>query len=347
MVDVVGEHRLTGASGRIYEVRTSRDGVDYIRVVLKQKKTVSTQAVFWKISRKTHEPSIGLRLGRYKGTGRDEIPAQSDPKSVLTLDNDEFEALVDFISDNHKPLREGARHYVVLGEDSSSQQIEAIKAVFANPDREALIGVLSEHQIVPDDLRRMLNYRARCEAVERFERMLDANLVEDSWQTWFEVNDWVLGSEFVQIIDERRIDVQHVADYLLKGYDGFVDLVEIKRPEGHLRFWADKLDHGNYIPHQDLIKAITQASRYLFEVEREAATVKFEARIGAPTVKPRCTLIFGRSDDWNDEQREAYRILNAGLHNLSILTFDHVLLRARRMLGLPLDGKEIRSAPNP
>jgi Domain of unknown function (DUF4263) len=146
------------------------------------------------------------------------------------------------------------------------------------------------------------------------------------------------GSEFVQIIDERRIDVQHVADYLLKGYDGFVDLVEIKRPEGKLRFWSDALDHGNYIPHQDLIKAITQANRYLFEVERGAATVKFESRVGAPTVKPRCTLIFGRSDGWNGGQRESFRILNAGLQNISILTYDHVLLRARRMLGLKIDG---------
>jgi hypothetical protein len=191
MVDVVAERTLTGASGRAYEVRTSRKGVDYIRAVLKPKKTVSTQAVFWKIERAHHEPAISLRVGRYKGIGAGEIPAQSDPKSALTLDGDEFEALLDFIADNHQPLREGARHYVVLDEDSSPKEIEAIKGVFANPDREALITVLSEHEVVPDDLRQMLNYRARCKAVEQFEHMLESNLVEDSWQTWFETNDWV------------------------------------------------------------------------------------------------------------------------------------------------------------
>jgi hypothetical protein len=51
-------------------------------------------------------------------------------------------------------------------------------------------------------------------------------------------------------------------------------------------------------------------------------------------MKPRCTLIFGRSHDWTAEQTEAYRILNASHHSLSILTYDHVLERARRMLSM-------------
>jgi hypothetical protein len=64
--------------------------------------------------------------------------------------------------------------------------------------------------------------------------------------------------------------------------------------------------------------------------------VKFIDRVGVRAIKPRCTLIFGRSHDWTEDQRQAYRILNAGFHSLSILTYDHVLTRARRMLGLPL-----------
>ncbi len=42
-------------------------------------------------------------------------------------------------------------------------------------------------------------------------------------------------------------------------------------------------------------------------------------------------------DGFNDEQREAYRMLNANYHNLSIMTFDHVLARAKRMLNLDRD----------
>jgi hypothetical protein len=39
-----------------------------------------------------------------------------------------------------------------------------------------------------------------------------------------------------------------------------------------------------------------------------------------------------RSDRWNDDQREAFR---AGYHNLTIMTLDHVLERARRIVNLP------------
>lgn len=86
---------------------------------------------------------------------------------------------------------------------------------------------------------------------------------------------------------------------------------------------------------QRLTKAITQAARYIFEVEREANSVKFLERVrGVKTVKPRCVLVYGRSANWHDSQAEAYRILNASYHNLTVLTYDHVLERARRICGV-------------
>jgi hypothetical protein len=73
--------------------------------------------------------------------------------------------------------------------------------------------------------------------------MLDDDLVEHKWQEWFQNNDWVLGSEFVRMLDEREIDTSHISDFLKQAYDGFLDIVEIKRPEGGLKFWMDTLDH--------------------------------------------------------------------------------------------------------
>ena len=107
--------------------------------------------------------------------------------------------------------------------------------------------------------------------------------------------------------------------------NGIDSIVEIKRPEGAHRFWATTLDHGNFVPSADLTKAITQASKYIYEVEREANSIKFLERVGhVKTVKPRCILIFGRSNDWKSEQVEAYRIMNAAYHNLTVMTYDHV-----------------------
>lgn len=89
-----------------------------------------------------------------------------------------------------------------------------------------------------------------------------------------------------------------------------------------------------HIPSTDLVKAITQTARYIYEVEREANSVKFLERVGGVrTVKPRAVLIFGRSASWCSGQEEAFRILNANYHNISIMSYDHVLDRARRIMG--------------
>ena len=90
------------------------------------------------------------------------------------------------------------------------------------------------------------------------------------------------------------------------------------------------------------MRAITQANGYIFEVEREINSQKVLERVGGVrTIKPRCMLVFGRSSDWDEDECRAFRILNSSYHNLSIMTYDHVLARAKRLLGIggkpPLD----------
>ena len=316
------------------EQRTSRSGVAYMTAELKRKATVVTRAFLWKIPHDSGREDIRLKVGRYKTGTADELESE-EPRSQLSLEDDEFEALLAFLRENLEPFRLGARKWIALDEGLDVDQVDQLKALFANPNTGELVTFLDQHEILPADLMKSLEHQKRCRAIDELAEMLEQDLTEAPWQNWFEENDWVLGTEFVRILDERDIDVSHIADYLMQAYDGFLDLVEIKRPEGGLRFWADRLDHGNYVPHSDLVKAITQATRYVYEVEREANSVKFLERAGGvKAIKPRCVLIFGRSADWNDGQREAYRMLNASYHNLSILTFDHVLDRARRMLGL-------------
>ncbi len=314
------------------EVRRTKNGIDYLAKVLKLKNTVTTRAVFWKIPHKTGGDQISLKLGRYRRTDTGEEVDVGAPKSELTLDDEEFRGLAEFLANHHEPLREGARKYVVVGDALSDEQVQQARALFGHPDREGLVDFLLTNDLVPEDLLHALEYRRKADAVRQLEDMLERDLVESNWQRFFEKHDWILGSEFVQML-EREIDVDHIADFLVQAYDGFLDLIEIKRPGGAMRFWADALDHGHHVPHSDLTKAITQAQRYIFEVEREANSVKTLERMkGVKAVKPRCTLVYGRSSDWTAEQTEAYRILNASQHSLSILTYDHVLDRARRML---------------
>ena len=80
---------------------------------------------------------------------------------------------------------------------------------------------------------------------------------------------------------------------------------------------------------------------YIHAIEQEANSVKFIERTKSKVIKPRCILVYGRSDNWNDEQREAYRILNAACNQVSILTYDHLLIRAKNVLGIDTVLEEI------
>lgn len=308
--------------------------------VLLIKPSVVTRAVFWKIPHDSLREDIRLKLGRYKReTGddplADEEPESQQPKSELTLDHEEFTALVSFLRDQYEPFRQGVKAFIPLERPFHPDNAAQIKKLFSLPDKRRLVDFILANEVIPEELEASLQQARRVHAIKHFERMLQEDRREGDWQGWFEKNCWILGSEFVRVLDERRIDTQHISDFLMQAYDGFLDIVEIKRPEGGIQCWAATLDHGNHVPSADLVKAITQASRYIFEVEREANSVKFLERVGGvKTIKPRCILIFGRSAGWNDQQIEALRILNAGFHNLSILTYDHVLARARRIVGL-------------
>lgn len=322
------------------EIQTSRSGINYLPAVLRDSPTVITRIFFWGIHRTSGNIDVAMKLGRYKKLKGPigpafEIIENEQPKSELTLTSEEFLKLVDFLQENYEPFKKGVKQYIPIDGRFDQDDIAHLKALFDNPEKQQLLDFITSNEIIPQDLILALESVNRKKAVEEFERMLEDDLTEHQWQGWFENNDWVLGSEFVRVLDEREIDTANISDFLMQAYDGFLDIVEIKRPEGNLKFWLDTVDHGNYVPSSDIMKAITQASKYIYEIEREANNLKTFERVGnIKTVKPRCILIFGRSYNWDESQNEAYRILNSSYHNLTILTYDHVLERAKRIVGI-------------
>jgi len=314
----------------------NRQTIPHLVKILRDKTTVITRAVFWRIRHDSEKEDVHLKVGRYKKPkdwNAAEEPESVSPKSELTLDDEEFRKLIEFVQENYEPFKAGTKAFIPLDHPFESHTAEAVKAFFNHPEKLNLVDFIAQHDIIPEHLMLALHLKRQMQAISEFKTMLSNNIVEQPWQKWFEKNGWVLGTDFVRVLDERNIDTKHISDFLMEAYDGFLDIVEIKRPEGELRFWAAAQDHGNYVPSSDLTKATTQASRYLYEVEREANSVKFLERVDhVKTIKPRCTLIFGRSHDWNSDQRESYRILNSTLHNLTILTYDHVLERAQSLL---------------
>lgn len=310
------------------EIKTSAKGVNYAGpCTLQMKKRVCSEAMLMRIPHAHADvQDISLKIGRYN------IPyglESKKPKSELTLNNEELNALIRYISENYKPLTLGQGEYINVSEESATL-VENFKRLIEGQSDTARM--LIENGILSDNVFLAASVIKKRDALIELQEKLQEEQPERYWQEWFTRNKWVLGSDFAQIIDERVIDTENIADYIMKSYDGFVDLVEIKKPNG-LPFWASTKDHGNYVPSADLTKAITQCLNYIYAIELEANSTKFARRIGSRVIKSRCILIFGRSYDWNDEQREAYRILNAAYNQVSILTYDHISERAQNVLG--------------
>lgn len=322
---------------RVKRVHETHRGHRRISAILADKPRTITRAEFLDIlPARSSRKNICFKIGKYnKPDGfAVETLELDNPKSQVSLDREEFQSLTEFLQSNYEPFSQGYDSFIPLGRRFDQETIHALTAIVDSPAKKDLLDFIVNNEILADELMSALQSRTRIKAVEEFKSMLSKDLSEHAWQKWFMRNDWVLGSEFVRVLEERAIDTANITDYLMQAYDGFLDIVEIKRPEGGMKFWADKPDHGNCVQSPHLTKAITQAITYISELEREANSVKFLERVGIKAIKPRCTLIFGRSEGWDDDQREAYRILNSSFKELSILTYDHVLDRAKRIAGM-------------
>lgn len=319
-------------------IKTSKNGIDYTTGLLYEKKETKTKAIFWKINRTNPDDGLALKIGRYKNNFWEDLE-KAEPKSELTLNQEELKNLIRFISENYQPLKIGAGKYIradALDDELATQ----LQDIFSGSTTSAVGNFLFQKNILSSDVANMVEYCRREEALTVFESSLQVDKPESFWQKWFEENSWILGNEFVKVLDDRNIDTKNIADYLMETFDGFVDIVEIKRPDGKLKFWSPSRDHENLVPSQDLIKAITQTQNYIQALEEEIDSAKTRERLGGTIiVKPRATLIFGRSNDWSDDERRAFRILNAGYKDLTILTYDQVLARARRTLNLSVNPK--------
>ena len=314
----------------INKIKQSKKGIFYAepRILDNTKKTVYSQAILQKIPHNTDgKIDIALKLGRYNIV--EELETEC-PKSELTLDNGELNNLIVYIEEYYKPLElNNTGKFITVENETFANILLKLKSLMES--NEDIIKMLSDNDVF-DDIQTVINAVKKKKTLSEFEKEIDNDKNEAFWQEWFNRNKWILGSEYLKILDERKIDINHIADFLVQVFDGFVDIVEIKKPS--LEFWAKQKDnsHNNYVPSSDLIKAITQCQNYLYEIEQEANSVKYVEELKAKIIKPRCLLIIGKSKEWDDEKRKAYRILNSSYTNLTILTYDHLLERAKNIM---------------
>lgn len=181
--------------------------------------------------------------------------------------------------------------------------------------------------------------QARKVALKEFKTSLTDSIKKERnyWQPFLEKNRWMFGLSYFVLLDENRVDLWDTADYLFESEDGFIDIVEIKHP--HIEFWQKNISgdfkrYRGFLQHEEELKgAITQATNYIFQVEKKFSDPDWCRKNRCETpVKPKCTIIFGRSENWKIEEKTAFRLLNDSLHGVEVITFDHLYSRASKIL---------------
>ena len=121
-------------------IRTTEKGIEYLIDTLKEGKQVVTGIMFWKIPHNTPVEDICLKLGRYN---RNNFLLESvesiSPRSELTLNNGEFQKLVEFLKENYEPFKNGVREYIAIDDGFDQSNITNLKAVFNDPDKQKLL----------------------------------------------------------------------------------------------------------------------------------------------------------------------------------------------------------------
>lgn len=86
-------------------VKKIDNGIEYLFGLLQEKAKTITRVAFWKIPHKEPQEDICLKIGRYNKAGfSPETLEVANPKSELTLDNEEFQQSLEFLSSNTDKL---------------------------------------------------------------------------------------------------------------------------------------------------------------------------------------------------------------------------------------------------
>lgn len=154
-----------------------------------------------------------------------------------------------------------------------------------------------------------------------FERLIGKAKREDELQEFLVANPWLLGAEY-EYSKPQKIAPRARYDFYVERYDGFADIIEIKKSNDALFDPKGRLSKKTGAAIQQLIEYVDDA---MMTGDSKRQSRKFEFNF----LKPKGTLIFGRSTKGSKEKLE---ILNSYFHNIEILTYDDILKRGQTFI---------------
>lgn len=170
-------------------------------------------------------------------------------------------------------------------------------------------------------------YRSKLEELEdRLTKNFPETSGKNSWQSWIYANNWLFGSNYLTPIEKKRVGFNEIPDFLFPTSDGFLDILEIKKPDKDV-IVADGSHSGSFYWSSEVSQAIGQVVNYLYQLEIHQ--LEIEKNLKLSTIKPRAYILIGNTEGWDSAKKEALRKLNFALHGIEVITYTQLLERGR------------------
>jgi hypothetical protein len=174
-----------------------------------------------------------------------------------------------------------------------------------------------------------LNIARYTEAVTGLERLIENNAGEGAFQKHFSENPWMFGSEYSELLDQRKFTRNEEQDFMLRRtVDGYLEAIEIKTALVDMPLFFKDSSHNTLYPRSELSLVVGQVLKYIEELDAFRHSIL--AKDAEDVCKIRAKIIIGR--DNNKEQITALRRYNGHLHRIEILTFDQLLRIAQQVV---------------
>jgi hypothetical protein len=178
------------------------------------------------------------------------------------------------------------------------------------------------------------------EIASDLEKRIKSDKSESTWQDYLKTNILHIQQGYIAFVEKANIGVvgTKFPDFLLVTHDEYLDILEIKTPVSSL-LTEDK-SRGNYFWTPELSKAISQTENYIHQVyslgDKIRSEIKDKYGIELRVVRPRGVILAGNTEQFlkNKKMSDDFRLLSQGLKNITIVTYDELLVRLQNYISV-------------
>ena len=171
------------------------------------------------------------------------------------------------------------------------------------------------------------------EDLKEFSTLLnEKNTDEKTIQNWLFEQTWVFGPYYVETQKEEITRDNDRVDFLLKRYDTYYDVIELKLPSVEL---FDNVKEAIHSPSREnpfsteVKNAISQVIKYLEEYELDKGAKYYTSSMLIH--KPKAIIVVGRR---TDKISRALKTLNSRLNGVEIFTYDDMLEIGKNLIDM-------------